>query len=199
MIYIKENDTEKAAKILMDGKIIAIPTETVYGLAVLSTKKEYFDKLVAVKKRDPSKPFTLMISSLDQVCNFLEINETANKIIKQFMPGEITVILKTKKDIPSYLDLSSGFVGIRIPNKKSILSLIDYINKPLLVPSANPRDLTPAKNSKEVYEYFGDSIDAIVEGDISSNVPSTVIKIDGDNVTLIREGNIKFEQIKEVL
>lgn len=199
MIYIKENDIKKAAKILMDGKIIAIPTETVYGLAVLSTKKEYFDKLVAVKKRDPSKPFTLMISSLDQVCNFLEINETANKIIKQFMPGEITVILKTKKDIPSYLDLSSGFVGIRIPNKKSILSLIDYINKPLLVPSANPRDLTPAKNSKEVYEYFGDSIDAIVEGDISSNVPSTVIKIDGDNVTLIREGNIKFEQIKEVL
>lgn len=199
MIYIKENDTEKAAKLLMEGKIIAIPTETVYGLAVLSTKKEYFDKLVAVKKRDPSKPFTLMISSLDQVCNFLEINETANKIIKQFMPGEITVILKTKKDIPSYLDLSSGFVGIRIPNKKSILSLIDYINKPLLVPSANPRDLTPAKNSKEVYDYFGDSIDAIVEGDISSNVPSTVIKIDGDNVTLIREGNIKFEQIKEVL
>lgn len=199
MIYIKENDIKKAAKILMDGKIVAIPTETVYGLAVLSTKKEYFDKLVAVKKRDPSKPFTLMISSLDQVCNFLEINETANKIIKQFMPGEITVILKTKKDIPSYLDLSSGFVGIRIPNKKSILSLIDYINKPLLVPSANPRDLTPAKNSKEVYEYFGDSIDAIVEGDISSNVPSTVIKIDGDNVTLIREGNIKFEQIKEIL
>lgn len=199
MIYLKENDIDIAANLLKEGKIVAFPTETVYGVAAISTKKEYFDRLVKVKKRDPSKPFTLMISSLKQVEDIIEINDLAKKIINKYMPGEITIILKAKENIPSYLDLKTGFVGIRIPNKKYILDIINKINKPLLVPSANPNALPPATTSEEVYSYFNEDIDAIIDGKIDSNIPSTVIKIDGNEITYIREGNIKFEEIKEFI
>lgn len=199
MIYLSEKDIDIAVNLLKEGKIVAFPTETVYGVAVISTKKEYFDRLVKVKQRDPSKPFTLMISSIKQVEDIIEINDLARKLINKYMPGEITLILKAKENIPSYLDLNTGFVGIRIPNKKYILDIIDKINKPLLVPSANPNGLPPATNSESVYSYFHEEIEAIIDGKIDSNIPSTVIKIDENEVTYIREGNIKFEEIKEFI
>lgn len=199
MIFLNENQIIEACECLEKGEIIAFPTETVYGLAVLSTSKENFDKLVKIKHRHPDKPFTLMVSNIEQVKDFVELNDLAIKIINKFTPGEITVIVKSKPNIPEYLDLGTGFVGIRIPNSSYVLKLINTLNKPLLVPSANPSDLPPAKNSKEVYDYFKEGLEAIVEGETKSNVPSTVIKIDGNNVILLRQGNIKLDDIlKEI-
>ncbi len=198
MIFLNQNQIDEVVKLFNEGKIIAFPTETVFGLGVLSTKKEYFDELVRVKKRDPSKPFTLMISSLNQVEDILFVSPLAKRIINKFSPGPLTIILKAKEHIPSYLDLNSGFVGIRIPDSKFILSVLDKLNKPLLVPSANPSNLEPAKNDKEAYDYFKDEITAIVKGESKSNVPSTVIKLDGENITMLREGSIKLSQILEV-
>ncbi len=199
MIYLNLNNVDEAVELLKEGNIIAFPTETVYGLGVLANKKEYFDELVRVKERDPNKPFTLMISSIKQVEDILEISSISKKIIKKFTPGPLTIILKTKKNVPSYLDLNTGFVGIRIPDCEFILEVIKKLNMPLLVPSANPANLTPAKNDKEVYNYFKENIKAIVRGESKSNVPSTVIKIENDEIIMLREGNIKLEDIlKEI-
>lgn len=199
MIFLNENQIKEACDFLKKGEIIAFPTETVYGLAVLSTSKENFDKLVKIKHRHPDKPFTLMISNIEQVKDYVELNDVSKKIINKFTPGELTIIVKSKPNISQYLDLGTGFIGIRIPNSSYVLKLIDTLNEPLLVPSANPSDLPPAKNSKEVYDYFKDGLAAIVEGETKSNVPSTVIKVDGDNVILLRQGNIKLDDIlKEI-
>ncbi len=199
MIFLTEKDIDQAVELFKKGEIIAFPTETVFGLGVLSTKKEYFDELVRVKQRDPNKPFTLMISSLTQVENILDVSIVAKKILDKFSPGPLTVILKAKENIPSYLDLGTGFVGIRIPDSKFILSVLEKLNKPLLVPSANPANLEPAKNDVEAYNYFKDEISAIVKGNSTSNIPSTVIKIDGENVTMLREGSLKLEAILEAI
>ena len=137
-IYSKK-DILEVAKILKNGGIIAFPTETVFGLGVLSNSKENFLKLVKVKNRNPDKPFTLMISKIEQVKDLVEIDAKTAKIIKKFMPGPLTLVLKKKNnsEIPSYFDLNSGYIGIRIPDDKFILSLIDLVDCPLLVPSAN--------------------------------------------------------------
>ena len=136
-IYSKK-DILEVAKILKSGGIIAFPTETVFGLGVLSNSKENFLKLVKVKNRNPDKPFTLMISKIEQVKDLVEIDVKTAKIIKKFMPGPLTLVLKKKNnsEIPSYFDLNSGYIGIRIPDDKFILSLIDLVDCPLLVPSA---------------------------------------------------------------
>ena len=191
MIYLNKKDINKVASLFNDNKLIAFPTETVYGLGIIATSNKNFNRLVEVKHRSPNKPFTLMISNILQVKDIIEINDLAKKILELFTPGPLTLILKTKKDVPHFLDLGTGFIGIRIPNDKFILDVINIVNKPLLVPSANPSDLPPATNKEEV--------DYIVEGDIKSNIPSTIIKVDGNEVTLIREGELKFNKIKEKL
>lgn len=199
MIYLKKNEFKKVANLFNENKLIAFPTETVYGLGILASSKENFNRLVEVKHRSPNKPFTLMISNISQVKDIVEINDLARKLLDTFTPGPLTLILKAKKGVPNFLDLGTGYIGIRIPNDSFILSVIDIINRPLLVPSANPSDLPPATNKEEVYKYFKDNIDYIVEGDIKSNIPSTIIKVDGDDLTLIREGELKFNIIKEKL
>lgn len=197
MKILEENEIEEISKILLEGKIIALPTETVYGLFTLATKKEYFDNLVKVKNRNPNKPFTLMISNLDQVSNIFDINENIKKFINIYSPGPITYILKCKDNAPDYLSLNTGYIGLRIPNDKTLLSVLNKINKPLLAPSANPSDMKPALDYQEVINYFDGKIEAVVKGKCISNVPSTVIKIENDDIILLREGELKFADIKE--
>lgn len=198
MTFIKNNDIECAKKILENNGVIAFPTETVYGLGAIASEENY-KKMVNIKKRPPDKPFTLMISSLKQVDELVEISDIAKKIIDKFAPGPITIILKSKKNVPHFADLGSGFIGIRIPQSDFILKLIDRIDKPLLVPSANPSGLPPATSSKEVYEYFNDSIDGIVEGNVRSNIPSTIVKVENNEIILLREGEISLKIIEEAI
>lgn len=194
-----DNGLKRAIELLKNDEVIAFPTETVFGLGVKASKESNFKKLVEIKKRPSDKPFTLMISNLDQVKNYLIIDDLAKKIIDKFFPGELTLIIKSKDNIPSYLSLNTGYIGIRMPNNDFILKMIDGINEPLLVPSCNPSNEKPAINSSEADQYFHDLIPAIIKGESTSNVPSTIIKIENGKIDLIREGNIKLKDIfKEI-
>lgn len=198
MQFYDEKYFKEIADIIRNNGIVAFPTETVYGLGVLASKKECFDLLVKIKKRNPDKPFTLMCSRIEQIRNYIDIDERTLKIINKFMPGELTIIVKTKIDVPEYFDLKTGYIGLRIPNKKFVLDLIDEINEPLFVTSCNLSGTEPAKNDEEVYKIFNDNLDAIVKGNCENGVPSTIIKIDND-IKLIREGKITLEEIMEAL
>lgn len=197
---LKKENLNEIKEALLAGEVIAFPTETVYGLGVISTSKECFDKLVKVKHRSPEKPFTLMISSLKQIENLAELNYFSKKLIEKYFPGPITLILKAKKNIPEYYDLGSGYIGIRMPDDEFVLKMIESVGVPLLVPSANPSNLKPATNVEEVLKYFNEKIYGVVEGKIKSNIPSTIIKISDDGkIELIREGELKFKDILEDL
>lgn len=198
MEFLTKNDINKCKEILLNGMLLAFPTETVYGLGAISNSLEAFTKLVETKKRPPNKPFTLMCSSLEQIKDIVEINDVTRKIIEKFVPGPITLILKTKKDVPNYIDLGTGYVGIRIPNDDFVLRLIDAVGVPLLVPSANISNEPPAISDKEVYKYFQDSV-YIVEGKCVSGVPSTIIKVEGNNIEMVREGTLSLKEIMEVI
>lgn len=192
-----EKGLERAIELLKNDEVIAFPTETVFGLGVKASKETNFNKLVKIKKRPSDKPFTLMISNLEQVKNYLIIDDLSHKIIDKFFPGELTLIIKSKDNIPSYLSLNTGYIGIRMPKNDFILKMIDGINEALLVPSCNPSNKKPATNSNEADKYFHDLIPAIVVGESSSNVPSTIIKIENGKINLIREGNVKLKDILE--
>lgn len=199
MKVLNKSDLNEAKEILLNDGIIAFPTETVYGLGVTYDKYDNFLKLVKAKNRPDDKPFTIMCTSFNDVKDIVEINDITQKIINKFTPGPITLILKTKKDVPNYLDLGTGFVGVRVPKDDFVLNLINEVGKPLLVPSANPSGLTPAKDYLEVINYFDGKIDATITGDIKSNMPSTIIKIDENNIILIRQGEITLNEIMEVI
>ncbi len=198
MEFLTKNDIDKCVNVIKKGDLLAFPTETVYGLGAISTSQEAFNKLVETKKRPPNKPFTLMCSSLKQVKDIIEIEPCAVKLIKKYMPGPITLILKTKKTVPHYLDLGTGFVGIRIPNDEFVLKMIDKIGAPLLVPSANISNEPPAMSDEEVYKYFGNSVE-IVCGKCDKTIPSTVVKVEDGKLTILREGPISKEELLEAI
>ena len=199
MKLVNFNDKEILKKELDNDHVIAFPTETVFGLGANSFSKNAFENLVKIKNRRPDKPFTLMCHSIKQVEHILFINDIAKKIIEKFMPGSITLLLEAKENIDYHLHLNSKFIGIRIPDNKELLDFLKFYGKPLLVPSANKADEAPATSVKEVFDYFEGEIEYCVIGKCNTNIPSTIIKIEGNEISIIRKGPVGEEEIREVL
>ena len=198
MKILKQNQLNEAAKTLKEGGLIAFPTETVYGFGVIFDNKESYDRLIKVKRRPPEKPFTLMCADLEDIDKYAEINDVAEKLIKAFMPGQFTIILKAKSSLPSWAISKEGNVGIRISSDEMVRKLIRKVGKPLLVPSANRSGESPLNHDYEVKEKFENEINALIEGSSTSTVPSTIVLID-KNITIIREGLISKKDILKVL
>ena len=199
MKILNAKQLDEAAKLLQEGKVIAFPTETVYGLGVVFDDKEAYDKLVAVKRRPPEKPFTLMLADLEDVEKYAELNKVSRALVKNFMPGQFTMITKAKEGLPEWCISKVGNVGIRIADYDLIRDLIRKTGKPLLVPSANKSGEQPGTTVKEVINAFNDEIDAVIEGETISKTPSTIVLVGDHHTEVFREGAIKIQDIKKVI
>ena len=198
MEMLEKSQYKKASKILQNGGLIAFPTETVYGLGVIFDNEQSYERLINVKRRPPEKPFTLMCGSLDDIKKYAYVNELAQKLIDAFMPGQFTIILKAKENLPHWVVSREGNVGIRISDDKFVQNLIIETGKPLLVPSANRSGENPCHTSNEVKDSLGNDLDAIIKGESVSNIPSTIVFVD-DSVHIIRLGEISESEIKNVI
>lgn len=188
---------KKILQSILNKNVVAFPTETVYGLGVIYNSKEAFDNLVNVKKRSPDKPFTLMLGNKLDIEKYAIINEKTKRIIDRFFPGELTILVKPQNDLFPWVTLNSKYIGLRVPNSINVCDMINNVGVPMLVSSANISSEPVCKNYEEVKEKFIDNISVIVEGEVSSNKPSTIVICD-DELTLVREGNLPFEKLKEV-
>ena len=199
MKILKQNELDEAAKLLKEGKVIAFPTETVYGLGVVYDDQKAYDSLCQVKRRPPEKPFTLMLADVTDVENYADLNKQAKALVKAFMPGQFTLITKAKEGLPSWCVSNTGNVGIRIADYDLIRDLIRKTGKPLLVPSANRSGEQPATTTYDVVEIFGEELAAVVEGESISNIPSTIVFVGDKYSDVFREGAVKIEDIKRVI
>ena len=199
MKILNQNQLDEAAKLLQEGKVIAFPTETVYGLGVIFDDEKAYDDLVAVKRRPPEKPFTLMLADLEDIEKYAELNKVSKALVKNFMPGQFTMITKAKTGLPKWCVSNIGNIGIRIADYDLIRDLIRKTGKPLLVPSANKSGERPGTTAKEVVDAFGDEIAAVVDGETISKTPSTIVLVGDHHTEIFREGAIKIEDIKRVI
>ncbi|MCR5078352.1 MAG: threonylcarbamoyl-AMP synthase [Bacilli bacterium] len=190
-------DVALAVDALKRGEVIAFPTETVYGLAAIASKKEAFDKLVEIKKRTPGKPFTLMCSSISMAVEYADVNMRCIAVMKRFLPGKITLLLKARGEDDPWVTLGGETIGIRVPDKKEIRDLIDMVGCPLLVPSANVSNEAPLVNHEDVYKAFKGQIPYVIKGECEEKTPSTIINLYGIKPTLVREGPIAFADVVE--
>ena len=179
----------------MEHQVIAFPTETVFGLGVYYDDKIAYDYLNQIKRRKEDKPYTMMLSSVDEIEKYADINSNYLSIIKKYMPGSLTILVKSKKSVPDYVTHGTGIIGIRIPSNKIALELLEYLKKPLLVPSANRADEKPAMTDIEVKNIFKNEVSVIIPGGAKSGEPSTIIDLTGEEIKLIRKGPISFEEI----
>lgn len=181
---------------ILNNKVVAFPTETVYGLGVIYNDFEAFNKLIEAKNRQPDKPFTLMLGKKEDVYKYANINKKTLRIIDNFLPGEITILVKPKDDLYPWVTLKSKYIGIRVPNSKEVCDMINRVGEPMLVSSANISSEPVCNNFEEVYNTFSGKIPLIVKGKTCSNVPSTIVICD-EELVLVREGKISFEEIKK--
>ena len=199
-LLMQRNEFDAAKKLLDNSGIVAFPTETVMGLGVFYDDYEAYQFLNSVKRRPEEKPYTLMVSSVSEISNYAYVDDRAKKVIDAFMPGEITILLKSKDNVPVYVTHNTGIIGVRVPNLPELLEFLSYIKKPLLVPSANRSGDAPLKSSEEVEKVFSkEEVGYIFKGKAIGGVPSTLVDLAGKEVKIYREGNIKLADIIKVI
>lgn len=197
MELIKETEIEKAAQVLKEGGVLVFPTETVYGIGTVYDNPDSYHALMLAKRRPSDKPFTLMCSSVKEALGFLEAPKLVQKTLEQFLPGELTVLVKAKREVtPEWVDFGTGVIGIRVPASNFVSRLIRSVGKPCLVTSANISSYPPAKTFEEAKAYFSEVADGIVDGLCLSMIPSTIVDLTGDEPKLVREGPLPFPVIE---
>lgn len=190
LIYAKE--------LLEKGDIIAIPTETVYGLAGNALNEDAIIKIFDTKKRPFYNPLIVHISSKEKIDELAEeIPQIAYKLADKFWPGSLTMILKKKPHIPNIVTGGKDTVAIRIPNHPMTLSLLNQLDFPLAAPSANPFGTISPTQSIHVKNYFEDDIKLILDGGTcEKGMESTIIGFENEKVILYRHGAIPIEEIE---
>jgi len=196
-------DIKQAAELLQASKIIAFPTETVYGLGAIASDKNAVEKVFKAKNRPQDNPPICHFYNVNQILEYVKTpNPYALKLIEKFSPGPISYLLDLKDDsdlLPATLGKKT--VICRIPNQEQTLDLIKLINKPLAGPSANISGRPSATNAQMVITQLGDRIDGVLDGGNSKiGLESTILDCTlVDKVTILRPGAIGIEELNQVL
>ncbi len=193
---------------LKQGKVVAYPTDTSYGLAVDAGNVKAIKKLYRVKERQSGKPVHVIVPSLAYVRRVVKWNNTASKLAKRFWPGPVTLVLglRAKGLGLSLLSARTGFIGIRHPKNHIAMDLAKYLGRPITTPSANPPsglggdDSYSAEDITRQFKNKKFKPDIIINaGQLPKRKPSTMVKIDGGKITILREGPVSERQIKLAL
>ena len=196
-VLVEKENINEVIDLLNHDEVVAFPTETVFGLGVKFSHLEALEKIYEIKHRSHSKAISLMIYDPKDIEKYAYVNENAQKLIDHFMPGMITLVLKKKSILSDDFTAGLETIGIRIPDDPFVLKLLKEVG-PMLVTSANISGQETLLNDQEVYKQFKGKIKMIVKGKCKNTLASTVIKVDED-VTILRQGCIQEEEIREVL
>ena len=198
---LSEKDTQLAAEILKSGGLVAIPTETVYGLAANALNESAVKKIFEAKGRPSDNPLIVHISDVDEIYNLVsELPVAAQKLADAFWPGPLTIILKKSEIIPDVISGGLDSVAIRVPDNSVARKIIREAGCPLAAPSANlSGSPSPTKASHVVADLSG-KIDAIVDaGTCAVGVESTVVSLCTEVPRVLRPGAITVEQLEKVI
>lgn len=195
--YSKE-EINAVADALQNHKIIALPTDTVYGVGVMYGDLKDLQRLKNAKHRPETKPIPMMVSSIEHMELVAVVDERVKKIAEQFLPGALTLVLKVKDNVPKEYTNGLDTIAIRIPDEPFILRVIDALNTPLLVTSANQSGAKTALTSDDVLEQLPD-IDGLVLGKCRALQASTIVDCTQGNLKILRPGPITLEQLEACL
>jgi len=192
--------TSKAVSFLKDGKVVAYPTETFYGLGVDVTNEKAIKKLYDLKRRDYSLPIAILVADKSMLEEYVDvIPESVFPLIRSFWPGPLTILFPAGRKISKTLTTNTGKIGIRISSHPVATAIVREFGKPITTTSANLSGYPPSLDTTHVKKYFKEKIDCIVDGgECEPSRGSTVIDIAEDTMAIIRDGAIPAEKIIKV-
>lgn len=185
---------EWTAERIADGGVVALPTDTVYGLACSLAHPEALRRIYEIKGRNLSAPLPVLVSSSIAVEHLVhDISHDVGLLLDLFWPGPLTIVLPAKAGMPDEVTAGTGTVGLRMPNHPLTIEVIERAGGAIACTSANRSGESPGITAEDVRSTIGPDLDLILDGGAApGGVPSTVIAIKGDDLRLIREGAIAF-------
>jgi len=195
---ISNDNIKQAASLLREGKLVAFPTETVYGLGGNALSDAAVAAIYAAKGRPQFNPLIVHVRSLDEAKTYAEFNENALALAQKFWPGPLTLVLPRKKDCALSLLVSAGMetVAIRVPAHALAQELLREAKLPIAAPSANRSGRISPTEAAHVREELGDRIVMILDGGTCTvGIESTVVDTTGDMPVILRPGSVTREQL----
>ena len=194
----KQNEIDELASILKNDGVIAVPTDTVYGLCARIDSEKAHNKLIETKNRPVNKLFPIMCANKEQIKSIAKLNNIAEILIDCFMPGPITLILDKKLQLHSSINDKYTSIAVRMATSKSLEKLIEEVGSPVFMTSANISGEPTCESLEEIEEKFP-SLDGILEENSPKGKASTIVDCTTERIKILREGPISLKQIEETL
>jgi L-threonylcarbamoyladenylate synthase len=200
-VFVDDAAIEYAAGLLRKGRLVAFPTETVYGLGADAANPEAVRKIFQVKGRPSNHPLIVHLASPDQLEDWAKDVPTVAKLLaERFWPGPLAMILNKKSEVPSEVTGGQQTVGLRVPAHPVALSLLRKFGGGIAAPSANRFCRISPTQAQHVEEELGEDVDLILDGgSCQVGVESTIIDLSGEQPRLLRSGKITVPELEQVL
>jgi L-threonylcarbamoyladenylate synthase len=191
----------EAAACLRGGGIVAFPTETVYGLGAVASDEQAIARVFEAKQRPRFDPLIVHVSTMEQVETLVaEVSATARRLMEQFWPGPLTLVLPKTAAVPDLVTAGLASVAVRMPRHPLALALIDRVGMPVAAPSANPFGHTSPTLAQHVHDQLAGRVDQVLDGGpCSVGVESTIVSLVEEHPVLLRPGGVPREELEAVL
>jgi len=195
----KQEVIKETIKTLKAGELIICPTETCYGAGVDTTNQKAVDKLLAYKRRREGKAISIAVADQRMAQKYVILNETAKNLYRNFFPGPLTVVSKSKSKVAKGLEAEDGTLGIRIPNYSLVLAIIKKFGKPITSTSANVAGKKTPYSLDDILQNITKKQQALIDlfldaGNLPKNPPSTVVDTLLNEPRVLRQGEIKIAE-----
>ena len=180
-----------AADTVRAGGVLALPTETFYGLAVAALDVGAVRRVFELKGRPESKPLLVLVDSVAMAETVAHVTAPARDLMKRYWPGALTLVMPARDTVPSVVTAGSGTLGVRLSPHPIARGLVELLGEPVTAPSANPNGLPPPTTAQAVLDYFQEGIDLVLDGGATAGgEPSTVLDLTLDPPRVLRQGAV---------
>ncbi len=194
-----KNNIETFIKLIKDDKVVIFPTDSVFGIGCNSYNTKSIEEIYNIKNRNKNKTLLLNLPNITRIKKIAHVNKIEEFLIKTFMPGPLTIILKVKRPTKlSPYTIKNNEIGVRIPNLKTLQTILKKLPYPLISTSCNKSNEPSIKSAKMANKIFP-QIPILNTNEKLSGIPSTIIKVENKNIIILRKGSINKNDIKKAL
>ena len=198
------DEISRAAECIAGGGVIAIPTDTLYGLAADATNPAALDKVYEIKGRPANMPLPVLVSGWDQVAMVSAVDGrdelVSRELARRYWPGALTLVLPARPDVPARLTGGRDTIAVRMPDHQVPLALATALGRPITGTSANPSGAEDITDPEELRRCLGGLVDGmIVAGDAPRGTASTIVAVSGGELSLLRAGALSFCEIRSAV
>lgn len=193
-----KNQIKELTKILKNDGVISVPTDTVFGICGSIKSKKAQEKLKSIKERPASKPFPIMCADIEQIKSIAIIDNKSEKIIRELMPGPITIVVRKNSQLPEYINNGKETIAIRMATSNKLKELIKILGCPVFMTSANKSGEEVCKTLEDIERKCPD-LDGMLEGKVSFGQASTIVDCTSNEIKILRKGPISEDEIIKAL